>query len=56
MTVFRSIEDVEKHYFPEQFKKNQWDKMTPEEKGRALATETIEKIDMSECHQHKRCE
>ena len=53
MTAFRSIEEVEKQYFPDHFKKKQWDKMTPEEKGRAMAIETIEKIKISECHQHK---
>ncbi|MCK5015173.1 MAG: hypothetical protein KAS66_15290 [Candidatus Omnitrophica bacterium] len=44
MTAFRSIEEVEKQYFPDHFKKNQWDKMTPEEKGRAMAAETINRV------------
>ena len=47
MTVFRSIEEVEKYYFPDQFKKNQWEKMIPEQKGKAMAAEIIKEIDFS---------
>lgn len=47
MTVFRSIEEVEKQYFPDHFKKKQWDEMTLEQKGKAMAEETIKGIDFS---------
>ena len=44
MKVFRSITEVKQHYFPDAYKKEQWEKMTPEEKGRQLGIETINKI------------
>ena len=47
MTAFRSIEEVEKQYFPDSFKKKQWDEMTLEQKGKAMAEETIKGIDFS---------
>jgi len=41
---FRSIEDVKKHYFPDSYKREVWKNMTPAEKGRFLAQETIESV------------
>lgn len=44
MTTFRSIEEVEKHYFPDSFRKKQWEMMTPEQKGNVMAKETIKQV------------
>ena len=42
--TFKSIEDVKKRYFPGDYKKEQWDSMTPAEKGVFLAQETITSV------------
>ena len=44
ITKFRSIEEIEKVYFPAAYFKKQWYKMTPEQKGKYLANETMNKI------------
>lgn len=48
MRVFRSIEEIKKHYFPIAYKKEQWEKMSPEEKGRQMAKETVEQFKVGE--------
>jgi len=42
--IFRSITEMKKHYLPEKYKKEQQDKMTPKEKGKQMAKETIDII------------
>ena len=42
--TFKNIEDVKKRYFPRAYKKEQWDNMTPAEKGIFLAQETITSV------------
>lgn len=41
---FKNIDAVKKHYFPKAYVKEQWDNMTPEQKGKHMAEETIESI------------
>jgi len=42
--IFRSISEFKKHYLPKKYKKELLDKMTPEELGRYMATETMKTI------------
>lgn len=44
MRIFRSIGEIKECYFPDAYKKEQWDNMTPKEKGRYLALEIINKV------------
>lgn len=48
MKTFRSMEEIKKCYFPSAYKKEQWEKMTPEEKGRQMAIEVIEQFKTGE--------
>ena len=48
MRTFRSVDDIKKCYFPEAYKKEQWEKMSPEEKGRQMAKEVIEQFKVGE--------
>ena len=42
MRTFRSLDEIKKHYFPNTYKKEQWEKMSPKEKGIQMAKEVIE--------------
>ena len=44
MKTFRSLKEIKQHYFPGTYEKEQWDKMTPAEKGKHLAEETIKEV------------
>lgn len=44
METFVNIDLVKKEYFPNTYKKEQYNKMTPEQKGKSLAEETIKKL------------
>ncbi|MCK4666921.1 hypothetical protein KAU33_09240 [Candidatus Dependentiae bacterium] len=42
MRTFRSMNEIKKYYFPDAYKKEQWEKMSPKEKGIQMAKEVIE--------------
>ena len=48
MKIFRSIEEIKKCYFPDAYKKEQWENMTLEEKGRQMAIEVFEQFKTGE--------
>lgn len=55
-TIFTSIEEVKKHYFPKRAKREEWDKivaLSPEEAGRELARLALEKIARSQDDEHR---
>lgn len=44
MTTFRSMDEIEKHFFPNNYEQEMTAKMTPEELGRYWAEKSIERI------------
>lgn len=45
--VMKSITEFKKQYLPKKYKKELWDKMTPEKKGIYMAKETMDNIRQS---------
>jgi len=43
--AYRSIEEIEQEFLPEYYRRKQEENLTPEELGRKLAQEVIDKIE-----------